>query len=77
MLDAERQKSNTPQAEVLRFRTQNLQISHNWTGLMKRLLSYKLAATALWRYLDPPQVTRDENTSFARVGVDAYGGTSA
>ena len=55
MLDAERQKSNTPQAEVLRFRTQNLQISHNWTGLMKRLLSYKLAATAFWRYLGRPQ----------------------
>ena len=47
MLDVEREKSNALQADVLRQMADNVDFSKIWTGLMKKLLSYKLAANEL------------------------------
>ena len=53
MLDVERQKLSTPQADVLRFGAENLQLSNSGQVHRKMLLNCKLAATNFGVNLSP------------------------
>ena len=69
-MDVEEQKSNTPQAEVLRRGAENLDLSHFLDRSEEDLFSYKLVGKNVGVILSH---RKREMRYVARAGVDACG----
>ena len=58
MIDVERQRSNTPQADVLRLRAEHLQISQSLDWSVEEVAQLQARCNEFWRHLEPTVFAR-------------------
>ena len=73
MLGLERQRSNAPQAGVLRLGAENLQFSQNLVMSADEVAQFQARCNEIWRHLEAAQCSRDEVHCSLELELDAHG----